>query len=106
MVRRYAPNAPVTVAAVPYDRLVPDARQHPFPRPVDVGVIAAAVIVAGAFYLSAASKHILAYDARTGYLPLAHQVVNGISPYPEANLPPLGFFVFIPFTPVRIPRFC
>ena len=63
-----------------------------------VGLVALPLVVLSSVIAVAASEAILAYDAQTGYLPFARGLLHGVSPYPAANLPPLGFVLFIPFT--------
>ncbi len=67
---------------------------------VALGLVPAVVL--GSFLAAAADRGLLAYDARTGYLPLARRLLDGESPYPAGNYPPLGFSLFVPFT--EIPR--
>ena len=69
-----------------------------------VGLVLLPIVFVGSFIASAASRGILAFDAQTGYLPSARELVHGLSPYPVANLPPLGFSLFIPFTAVPRPE--
>lgn len=69
-----------------------------------VGLVVLPLVILGSFIARAASQGILAFDARTGYLPFARGLVHGVSPYPTANLPPLGFSLFIPFTAIPRPE--
>ena len=63
-----------------------------------VGLVALPLVVLSSVIAVAAMEGILAYDAQTGYLPPARGLVHGVSPYPAATYPPLGFVLFIPFT--------
>ena len=92
------------VVAVTYHGLVSAARERTVQSSIRVLVAILVLMYSGGWVLNAASQHILAVDARGAYLPLAHRIVNGISPYPSGNLPPLGFFLFVPFTPVPHPE--
>jgi hypothetical protein len=70
-----------------------------------VALVALPAIVSGWFVWDAATRGILAFDARVGYLPSARGMVHGVSPYPTANLPPFGFSLFVPFTAVPRPEY-
>ena len=69
-----------------------------------VGLALLPLVLLAQYIALTASRGILAFDARTGYLPYARGLVHGVSPYPGADLPPFGFIPFIPFTAVPRPE--